>query len=133
MRNLLLSVGLATCLGCSALGLGSPEIDPVQTAGDLGAIGCVGVVTQARPDQLEAAKLATDAAAAVLNGDAPSMEALSAAFDAANLPAQYRAVATVAITRIQARVEASGVLDRDSQAFKMAHAFVTACQASLGA
>lgn len=132
MRKVMLLV-LAGLLGCSTMGpIATDEEQLVMSAGDLGAVGCAGLVAAGKPSDVAQARRATALAESILASETPTMTALTAALAASDLPPQYRAVASIVVTRVSARLGTADPIPKDHVAFKMAEAFVDSCGAILG-
>lgn len=129
---------LASCTTLSAPkpGPDAPANDPgvlaVQSAGDLGAIGCGLMTIELKPEELVQAKLATSAAKSVLTDPAPSLSALSAAFSSADVSPRYAVLGALLVQRVKVRLGDADVIPVDTVGYAMAESFVDACQLALG-
>ena len=109
-----------------------PGVLAIQSAGDLGALGCALIAIELMPAEVEQARLATEAAQSVLRDPAPSLGALSVAFSAAGAPPRYALLGAVVVQRVKVRLGGVDVIPINTIGYGMAEAFVDACRVALG-
>lgn len=112
--------------------LNDPGVLAIQSAGDLGALGCAILAIELKPVEVEQARLATEAAQTVLRDPEPNLAALSNAFAAADVPPRYAILSAVVIQRIKVRLGNVDVIPVDTVGYGMAESFVDACRLALG-
>lgn len=126
-----------TMSGCATFGAPKPTdpTDPnqvaIDSAGDVGALGCALIVIEGAPDDVTHAQLAAAAAQTVLSDPAPSFTALRAALEK-GMPPKYAGIAAVVLQRLKVRLGDADLIPADTVAWAMAESFVSACRSALG-
>lgn len=138
---LLIALVLVGAMGCAAMKPATPGGPPAPTddqtvtiAGAFGLACGAAPLALKHPGDVAKAQKAVAAAAAVLNEDAPSLEAVKRALAAAGLNEQWQTLTATAIEQLRSIIGASGtgVLARESVAFRATAAFLDVCSATLG-
>lgn len=113
----------------------APQDDPgvvaIQSAGDVGALGCAIIITQGSAEDVRKATLAAAAARSVLSDPQPSFQKLQRALQE-GMPPKYAIVSTVIVQRLKARLGQADLIPSDTTAWAMAEQFVASCQEALG-
>lgn len=109
-----------------------PGVLAIQSAGDLGALGCALIAIELTPAEVEQARLAIMAAQSVLTDPAPSVTALATALAATDVPPRYAILSAIVIQRVKVRLAGADLIPVDTVAYGIAESFVDACRMALG-
>lgn len=137
LLGLLMVLVMLALAGCSTLSAPRPTdpADPnqvaVDSAGDVGALGCAMIAIEGKPDDVMKAQLAAAAAQSVLSDPAPSFAKLQAALEQ-GMPPKYAGVAAVVLQRLKVRLGSADLIPADTVAWAMAESFISSCKSALG-
>lgn len=131
---LIAALALAACSTMKIPGTGGTNQDQIaiDLATGLGSVGCAAFAIQAKPAEVTMVKGAVGVASNVLHGTAPTVDAIRAALQQANLPPQYVALAAIVIQTATTQLNNADVIPKDSVAYQVLTAFVGNCSVALG-